>query len=159
MALLSFRPAREEDWDFIERLLRQTCTLHHSFRADLFKAEGTKFTKNAFIDTLNKKDCFVHIGTDESTARVEYLSTEIKRVPDSKIRYSRKTLFIEDLCIDAPCRRTGAGSAFMRFAEDFARENSCDALELNCWSNNAAALALYEKCGYGAERVIMEKVL
>lgn len=159
MALFSFRPAREDDWDFIERLLREICTLHHSFRTDLFKPDGIKFTRSSFIDILSENDCFVYIGTDGSGTRIGYLFTEIKSVPDSKMRYGRKTLFIEDLCIDAPYRRTGAGSGFMRFAEQLAREKSCAAVELNCWGNNAAALAFYEKCGYSAERVIMEKVL
>jgi ribosomal protein S18 acetylase RimI-like enzyme len=56
--------------------------------------------------------------------------------------------WIEDLFVDAGARRSGLGDALVRLAFDRARERGAARIELDCFEDNAPALALYERNGF-----------
>ncbi len=53
-----------------------------------------------------------------------------------------------DLYVDASARRTGAGSALLRAAEQLARERGMARMELSTARTNATAQSVYEKLGW-----------
>lgn len=53
-------------------------------------------------------------------------------------------------------RGTGLGGAALRFAEKYARENTCGAIELQCALPNVVARSVYEHHGYRIVRRFME---
>ncbi len=53
-----------------------------------------------------------------------------------------------DLYVDASARRTGAGSALLRAAEQLARERGMARMELSTARTNTTAQSVYEKLGW-----------
>ena len=68
----------------------------------------------------------------------------------------RKTLYLDDLCVDETLRGRHIGQALYRYVLDVARENGCDAVTLNVWCLNEGAVRFYEKCGMTPLKVVME---
>jgi len=58
--------------------------------------------------------------------------------------------WIEDLFVRADARRGGLGDALVRLAIERARERGARRIELDCFEDNAPALALYERHGFDA---------
>jgi GNAT superfamily N-acetyltransferase len=58
--------------------------------------------------------------------------------------------WIEDLFVRADARRAGLGDALVRLAFERARERGARRIELDCFEDNAPALALYERNGFDA---------
>jgi ribosomal protein S18 acetylase RimI-like enzyme len=56
--------------------------------------------------------------------------------------------WLEDLFVRADARRSGHGDALVRLAFDRARERGARRIELDCFEDNAPALALYERNGF-----------
>ena len=57
-------------------------------------------------------------------------------------------VYLYDLFVDKPQRRTGVGKALMARAEQYARENNASRLTLETGIDNSKAQALYESIGY-----------
>ena len=58
--------------------------------------------------------------------------------------------WIEDLFVRADARRGGLGDALVRLAFERARARGARRIELDCFEDNAPALALYERNGFDA---------
>ena len=56
--------------------------------------------------------------------------------------------WLEDLFVSADARRSGLGDALVRLAFERARERGARRIELDCFEDNAPALALYERNGF-----------
>ncbi len=56
--------------------------------------------------------------------------------------------WLEDLFVHADARRGGLGDALVRLAIERAREHGARRIELDCFEDNAPALALYERNGF-----------
>ncbi len=64
---------------------------------------------------------------------------------------SAEDCWLEDLFVREEARRTGLGRALVEAAVARARERGCKRIELDVNEGNAAALALYEACGFQLE--------
>jgi GNAT superfamily N-acetyltransferase len=58
--------------------------------------------------------------------------------------------WIEDLFVRADARRAGLGDALVNLAFERARARGARRIELDCFEDNAPALALYERNGFDA---------
>jgi GNAT superfamily N-acetyltransferase len=68
--------------------------------------------------------------------------------------------WLEDLYVRADARRGGLGEALVRLAFERARARGARRIELDCFEDNAPALALYERNGFdqrskGAARTLL----
>ena len=70
-----------------------------------------------------------------------------------------KSLFIDDLCVDADTRGMHVGSALFEFAKEEAKRFSCYELTLNVWEGNDSARHFYEKMGMKPKETQMEYIL
>lgn len=66
---------------------------------------------------------------------------------------------VEALGVTEMWRGRGVGRALMERAEAWGRQRGCSAVHLEVWGFNAAALAFYERLGYGPVLVRMRKEL
>jgi ribosomal protein S18 acetylase RimI-like enzyme len=66
------------------------------------------------------------------------------------IWHAAEDCLLEDLYVRADARRTGLGDALVEAALARARERGCARVELDVNEANPAALALYERHGFGA---------
>ena len=64
---------------------------------------------------------------------------------------SAEDCWLEDLFVRDDARRTGLGRALVEACCDRARERGCKRIELDTNEDNAAALALYQACGFSVD--------
>jgi GNAT superfamily N-acetyltransferase len=66
---------------------------------------------------------------------------------------------VDELVVMPNHRRTGVATALVAQVETWARERGIEALELNVWAFNQAALELYAKEGFSVLRHYLRKSL
>ena len=155
----SCRQAVPNDWEFVQYLLLEICKLHASFRPDIFRDGGLKYDAESFAALTACPDTPVFICENSHGDRVGYIFLCLRTVVEDILRRAAKVLYIDDLCVSEPFRRSGAGSFMISFAEGYAARSGCDRVELNCWCANNRAMRFYEAVGYKPQRTIMEKKL
>ena len=66
---------------------------------------------------------------------------------------------MDQLVILEKYRNQGLGKKMMDEVKNISLENNCDSLELDCWTFNENAMAMYEHLGFKRQRIIYEKSL
>ena len=103
------RRAEVRDIGDINRLLGQVLLVHHKGRPDLFKAEGAKYSDDQLAEIIrdDSKPVFVY---EEDGRVIAHCFCMIKDWPETGAAYARKTLFIDDLCVDENARGKHVGT-------------------------------------------------
>ena len=152
------RFAQEQDIPSLSRLLRQVLEVHHSGRPDIFRPDTKKYTddelKNLLADSLSP------IFVAEVDGQVlGYAFCQLQETRGSLLLQDRKSLYIDDLCVEENCRGQGVGKALLDHVTLFAREQSCNSITLNVWALNETALRFYQRNGLCPLKYSMEKAL
>ena len=132
--------------------------VHHNGRPDLFKGPTTKYTAEELKAFFSKEETPVFVCTDEDD-RVLGHGFCIMEQYGGQMMTERRTLYIDDICVDENARGRGVGRALYDHILDYAREAGCYNLTLNVWSCNPGAMAFYEKLGMVPYKIGMEKIL
>lgn len=74
-------------------------------------------------------------------------------------RMGKKRLHIAEIAVSSRYRKQGIGNALLKFAEDYAKENHYEAIELLVTAKNTDAVNFYNKSQYTTERFLMKKEL
>lgn len=139
-------------------LLEEIRQLHQEVRPDLFKADGGKFDAQELELLLYNPDKPVYVYTDRNDKAVAHLFLQFKR-SSSPVRITRKSLYVEDLCVGKDHRGQGIGQALMQFANSLAKEKDCYSVTLNVWNANKEAYRFYQKLGFMPQQTQMESIL
>ena len=78
-----------------------------------------------------------------------------QEVRDDPVLRDRKSLYIDDLCVDEACRRQGIAKALWDYTLDYAKKEGFDAVTLNVWAGNSAE-AFYRQMGMRTQKTVME---
>ena len=154
---MNIRRAVSGDIPAILSLLRQVGGLHHEGRPDLFK-KGTKYTEETLLPLLGSDSSPIFVA-EEGGSVLGHLFCRFESTPEDSVHIERKTLYIDDLCVDESARGKHVGRALMDFARDFARSSGCYNLTLFVWSFNETALRFYEGLGMAPQKICMEEIL
>ena len=138
-------------------LLRQVGGVHHDLRPDLFRQGAQKYGEAALEELLRDPDRPIFGAYREGTL-VGYCFCIRQSVQGDPVLRDRRTLYIDDLCVDEGCRRQGIAKALSDCAVAYAREEGFDAVTLNVWEGNSAE-AFYRKMGMTTQKTVMELVL
>lgn len=155
---MNIRFATEKDIPQMIDLLRQVGEVHHQIRPDLFRAGAQKYDETALKKLLADKTRPIIAGVINDTM-VGYAFCILQELKNDPVLCDRKTLYIDDLCVDETVRGGGVAKAIYQGALDYAREIHCDAVTLNVWCGNDRALRFYEKCGLKPQKIGMELAL
>ena len=153
------RFAIEKDIPKIIDLLKQVCLVHHKGRPDIFKTGGIKYTKENVKEIINSENTPVFVLTDEENTVLGYSFCEIKITEEDTSVIARKTLYIDDLCVDENARGQHVGTKIYEYVVEYAKSISCDSITLNVWDFNESAKIFYEKRGLKPLKTVMEQVL
>lgn len=154
---MTIRKAQKKDIPAVMRLLGQVLDVHAKLRPDIFRAGTTKYTPAQLEALFSSETTPVFVATDEKGAVTGHVFCVLKQAKGDNL-IPRKTLFIDDLCVDETARGTGVGRALFAFALDFARHAGCYDVALNVWEGNPAR-AFYEKMGMFVKETQMETIL
>ena len=152
---MNIRFATETDIPEMLDLLLQVGEVHHQIRPDLFREEAQKYDEAALKRLLADPTRPILAGVVEDKM-VGYAFCILQDVKNDPALCDRKTLYIDDLCVDEKVRGAGVAAAIYQGVLDYARSIHCDAVTLNVWCGNDRAMRFYEKCGLRPQKIGME---
>lgn len=125
--------------------------MHYEARKDIFSLKTKDELKNELIKLIEDPLEFI-ILLEEGNQLIGYAAFQYKFK-------ETKSLWIDEIIIDAKMRGQGYGKKLLEGINKIAIENNCRRIELNCWCFNDDALKFYESIGFNAQRVVLEKGL
>lgn len=151
------RKASVADIPRLMDLLHQVNMVHHHLRPELFKPNTTKYSEQELETLLGDelKPIFVY---NEGEV-LGYAFCQITQVKDDRLLQDRKSLYLDDLCVDETARGRHIGSALFEFVRDYAKSIGCHAVTLNVWAGNDAAMQFYQSKGMQPQKTGMEMEL
>ena len=145
---ITIRRAESRDLDKTLKLLSEVLELHAKIRPDIFISGTTKYTREELQAIFDNDQTPVFVAADDRGEVVGYAFCVMKR-----------TLFIDDLCVDENCRGQHVGTLLFDYVKQYARDNGCYDVTLNVWEGNDNARRFYEKMGMFVKETQMEILL
>lgn len=156
---MQIRRAEKQDMDAVNRLLYQVLALHAEIRPDIFIAGTKKYTDSELEEIFSSDRTPVFVATDDAGVIKGYCFCELQERKGSNNMQDRKTLYIDDLCVDQAARGTHIGRTLYEYVLDFARQQGCYNVTLHVWEGNDRARAFYDHMGFGIQKTLLEKIL
>ena len=154
------RRAEQRDIPGILELLVQVDMVHHNGRPDLFRGPATKYSAEELAEIFRNAQTPVFVYTDETDTRVlGHAFCMMQQHSGERVLTDIRTLYIDDICVDASARRQGVATKLYEAVTAYAREAGCYNITLNVWACNPEAQAFYEKCGMKPQKIGMEMIL
>lgn len=152
------RRAEERDIPALLSLLEQVNLVHHLGRPDLFR-RGTKYGSAELIALLADplRPVFVCEGDGKVLGHAFCVIREPE--PEDRLLVPVRTLYIDDLCVDAAAREQGIGGALCRYVVDYARGLGCHNVTLHVWACNPEAESFYRNLGFKPQKICLEEIL
>lgn len=157
--VIPIRRAVEKDIPRLNALLYQVHRVHSTGRPDIFRQGNKKYTDEELKALLADEQTPVFVAVDEEDEPLGYAFCVYHTVTGNASLMDRKTLYIDDLCVDEAVRGRHIGQALYRFVKSEAVHQGCAAVTLNVWCLNEGAKRFYEKCGMKPLKIMMEQCL
>ena len=151
------RQATVADIPRLMDLLRQVNMVHHHLRPELFKPNTTKYSEQELETLLGDESKPIFVYDDGEV--LGYAFCQITQVKNDRLLQDRKSLYLDDLCVDETARGKHIGSALFEFVRDYAKSIGCHAVTLNVWAGNDAAMQFYQSKGMRPQKTGMEMEL
>lgn len=156
---MKIRKAVAQDAAQINNLLYQVAKIHADGRPDIFKAATKKYSDSELIDIINCNTTPIFVAVDDTDNVLGYAFCIYQETKDSLLLKDKKTLYIDDICVDEKARGMHIGSRLYNYVTDFAKVEGFDNITLNVWAFNESAYNFYKKCGMTELKITMEKTL
>lgn len=156
---MEIRRAASGDIPGLEHLLHQVLEVHHKGRPDLFKPDCTKYTAAELERLLENDNTPVFAAFDATGAMLGYAFCIVETYCGDNIQTDRKTLYIDDICVEETARGQHVGTALYEHVLEFARSIGCYNVTLNVWECNPGAAAFYKALGMKPYKTGMETIL
>lgn len=151
---MNIRRGEERDIPQLEKLLYQVHKVHSDARPDIFIPGAKKYTREELAFILSDDERPVYVA-EEGEAILGYAFCVFQQSQGGNM-CPRKSLYIDDLCVDEACRGGGVGAKLYHYVLEVARTAGCHSVTLNVWACNPSAFAFYQRMGlkilkYGME--------
>lgn len=156
---MNIRRANERDIDGINALLYQVHRIHAEGRPDIFRLGNKKYNDDELCAIIADENTPIFVAVDEGETVLGYAFCIYQETKDNASFMDRKTVYIDDLCVDSTCRGQHIGTKLYEYVLAAAKENGCVAVTLNVWCLNEGAMRFYEKLGMKPLKVVMEDTL
>lgn len=153
------RNANENDISSLISLLYQVHKVHSDGRPDIFIPCGIKYTEEDLKEILKNENTPVFVFENEEKTVLGYSFCEIKETKGDTSLMERKTIYIDDLCVDENARGQHVGTALYNYVVEYAKSINADSITLNVWNFNESAKVFYEKLGLKPLKTVMERIL
>lgn len=139
------RKATLEDVSAISLLYREQFREMAKLIPDFIK-EGDQSVE--FLEkTISNDESDILVYENDGTV-VGFILLQAKEKPDFDFMIPGKYCYIMDVMVTEAHRNKGFGTVLMNSAKDWAKEQSCNLINLDVLSNNNGAITLYEKLGF-----------
>lgn len=152
------RKATISDVDGIMKLLYQVAEVHHNGRPDIFKGGCSKYTPKELEDIIADPTTPVLVA-DEAGSIIGHAFCVLKDTGENGVLVSQKSLYIDDICVDANQRGKHVGTRLYEAVKALAEREQCYNITLNVWCLNKSAMSFYRALGFKEQKIVMETVL
>ena len=156
---MKIRRALAKDIDRINDLLFQVAKIHADARPDIFKAATKKYSDRELLEIIENDETPVFVAADREGNGLGYAFCVYQITENSMLLQDKRTLYIDDICVDEGARGMHIGKELFDYVVAFAKENKFDNITLNVWALNEGAYRFYEKCGMTPLKTNMEMSL
>ena len=156
---MNIRKAKERDIAGINALLYQVHRIHAEGRPDIFRLGNKKYNDEELRAIIADDNAPIFVAVDDAENVLGYAFCIYQEVKDNASLCDRKTVYIDDLCVDATLRGQHIGTALYEHVQTESRKEGCQAITLNVWCFNEGAMRFYEKLGMKPLKVVMEHKL
>ena len=156
---MNIRRATEKDINGINELLYQVHRIHAEGRPDIFRLGNKKYNDAELSAIIADNNTPIFVAVDEAEKLLGYAFCIYEEVKDNASLCDRKTVYIDDLCVDAALRGQHIGTALYEHVLAEAKREGCVAVTLNVWCLNKGAMRFYEKLGMKPLKVVMEDII
>lgn len=151
------RLATTSDIPRLIQLLHQVNMVHHNLHPEIFKANTTKYDENQLNTLINRTDRVIFVYEEETV--LGYIFGEVEEIKDSIFFHNKRTLYIDDICVDEQERGRHIGRQLFEFTVDYAKKAGFDFITLNVWEGNDRAMKFYKSMGMTTRKTCMELTL
>ena len=156
---MNIRRAIEKDINGINALLCQVHRIHAEGRPDIFRLGNKKYNDDELRTIIANDSTPIFVAVNEEEQVLGYAFCIYEEVKNNASLMDRKTVYIDDLCVDATLRGQHIGTELYKRVLDEAKRVGCVAVTLNVWCLNEGAMRFYEKLGMKPLKVVMEEQL
>lgn len=156
---MNIRRAIEKDIDGINALLYQVHRIHAEGRPDIFRLGNKKYNDDELRAIIADDNTPIFVAVNEDEKVLGYAFCIYQETKGNPSLCDRKTVYIDDLCVDAAERGQHIGTALYDYVKEQAKQEGCSAVTLNVWCLNEGAMRFYEKCGMKPLKVVMEDII
>ena len=156
---MHIRKATEKDIPRLIDLLYQVHRVHSKGRPDIFRAGNKKYTEDELRGILSDETKPIYAAADETDTLCGYAFCVYEEIKDQISLMDRKSLYIDDLCVDENMRGNHIGTLLYEHVLEEAKKLGCYHVTLNVWCLNESAMRFYEKCGLSPLKITMEQIL
>ena len=154
------RKAKITDYDGVCAVIEEGDRLHREYFPNLFQSSSDGVIRPPdYISSLlvDPNACF--LVAEQAGEIVGSLIVYIRETAPLSILVPRRFGYIGELVVHHDHRRMGIGLAMMEYAEEWARSNGAESVELTVYSFNQGAVHFYEELGYKSITQKMAKQL
>ncbi len=156
---MTIRNAELRDIPRLSALLLQVHRVHAKGRPDIFRLGSRKYTDEELTAILADPNTPVYVAVDDTDRVLGYAFCILRVTECDRSLMDRRVLYIDDLCVDESLRGRHIGKTLYHYTLDAARALDCNAVELNVWCLNEAAMGFYRSCGLSPLKITMEQSL
>ena len=156
---MNIRRANERDVAGINALLYQVHRIHAEGRPDIFRMGNKKYNDEELCAIISNDTTPIFVAVNEDEKVLGYAFCIYQETKGNPSLCDRKTVYIDDLCVDAAERGQHIGTALYEHVLAVAKKEECVAVTLNVWCLNEGAMRFYEKLGMKPLKVVMEEIL
>ena len=156
---MNIRRADERDIAGINKLHYQVHRINDEGRPDIFRLGNKKYNDDELRTIISNDTTPIFVAVDDEEKVLGYAFCIYEETKNNPSLMDRKTVYIDDLCVDATERGQHIGTALYDYVKDEAKKEGCSAVTLNVWCLNEGAMRFYEKCGMKPLKVVMEDIL
>lgn len=146
------RFAKKEDYEQVEKIMKQVQQMHIDWRPDIYRECGTVLAREMFEESVEKETFLVAEADGKVVGVLEFKHRHV----ETPVHVTRDVLFIDTMAVDEQHRGQGIGHEMFDFIKKLAQERSFDGIELQVNARNKAAYEMYSKCGFTEKSINME---
>jgi ribosomal protein S18 acetylase RimI-like enzyme len=149
---MDIREARPADIAAIVTLNSEVHDIHLRLFPDIFKPTDPAALAEWFGRLINDDKTIILVAEDTSSLGmsniVAYLTLRKDERPAHVFAQIHRCAYIDNVCVTERYRGKGLFHSLLSKAEDIARRWGMSRLELDVWSDNAAAKKAFNQCGF-----------
>lgn len=124
--MVTIRLAAEQDYDAVERIMRQVHNMHVDWRPDIYIDTDPILPHDMYMAHLAEGQAIVAEAAGEVVGLVIYLTRNISGGPMK----ARRVLFVDSMAVEERYRGQGIGHKLFDYVLQLCRERRYDGLEL-----------------------------